>query len=283
MKHVGLFVAGLIVGAASASGATLHVDTFDADVLGWTGGVAPEFVAAGGAGDGGGFAMVLPGSGGNFAAHNSTAAWTGDFAAIGAARVRADFMSPPSSPAPLEMRLVLYGPDSTSERWTSSVAQTVPNDGVWRNYSFTIGAADLAHVQGSATYNQLLAGVVRVMLRHDPGSPDAGGTGVELTSRLGIDNVELAAAPPDPVPGDFDGDGQVDGDDLTGPQGFLARYGNDLDGNSFLTWQQSLGPPGIVAQTAVPEPGAGVLLLAAASLGIRRVIRGGIRGVNRRD
>ena len=78
------------------------------------------------------------------------------------------------------------------------------------------------------------------------------------------------------VPGDFSGDNQVDGADLVV---WCAGYGmtgdadardgdadgdHDVDGNDFLAWQRTLGtaPPPIVA-AAIPEPGAGVLALAA--------------------
>lgn len=56
---------------------------------------------------------------------------------------------------------------------------------------------------------------------------------------------------------DFDGDGDVDSDDLTDSNdGWLARYGNDLDGSDFLAWQQQFGS-GVgpqAASQAVPEP-----------------------------
>ncbi|MEQ8835221.1 MAG: PEP-CTERM sorting domain-containing protein, partial [Lacipirellulaceae bacterium] len=73
-------------------------------------------------------------------------------------------------------------------------------------------------------------------------------------------------------PADFDGDGDVDGQDLTQ---WLGDYGangdsdaND-DGNSdgadFLTWQQNFAPSGsgALASSAVPEPSTTVLLILA--------------------
>ena len=43
-------------------------------------------------------------------------------------------------------------------------------------------------------------------------------------------------------PGDFDSNGVVNGVDLThATLGFNVRYGNDLDGSDFLTWQRNLG------------------------------------------
>lgn len=266
------FAVALIASSRIAAGATLHVDTFDSGVQGWTGGFEPQFVAAGGAGDGGGFILVTPAS--KFATYNFGTAWVSNYQEIGADRVKVDMMAPLDSASPLEMRLVLFGLTSTSERWTSSAAQTVPNDGVWRKYTFLINPTALTHVLGTATYEQMAAGVVRVMLRHDPDAPDSGGTPVD--AKLGIDNVELATAPPPPTPGDFDGDGDVDGSDLTGaPLGFTTRFGGDLSGNDFLDWQRNLGAPlRVSAAGVVPEPITSRLFgLAAAALGIRRCIK----------
>lgn len=73
------------------------------------------------------------------------------------------------------------------------------------------------------------------------------------------------------LPGDFDGDGDVDDADLTNPAvGWQARYGNDLIGEDFLTWQQQFGAGTLAAVTAVPEPTAIVLILLGSCLvGIR--------------
>ncbi len=72
----------------------------------------------------------------------------------------------------------------------------------------------------------------------------------------------------DTFAGDFDFNGVVDGDDLTGPaDGCQARFGDGLNGDDFLIWQQQLdsGPPGLSPFTvAIPEPGS-MLLLALAS------------------
>lgn len=78
-----------------------------------------------------------------------------------------------------------------------------------------------------------------------------------------------------PFTADFDGDGDVDGDDLTDPTlGWQARYGNDLDGADFLAWQQQLGSGvgSLSAAQTVPEPASAALaLLTLASLAIRRL------------
>ncbi len=78
------------------------------------------------------------------------------------------------------------------------------------------------------------------------------------------------------VPGDFDGDGHVDGDDLTNWQsgfGMAAGAGivhgdadndADVDGQDFLIWQSNFTGPGVLpAATPVPEPTSFAMLLAA--------------------
>ena len=65
--------------------------------------------------------------------------------------------------------------------------------------------------------------------------------------------------------GDFDEDGDVDGNDLTHPvKGWKARFGDGLDGGDLLTWQRQLGLSGgdaITAAGAVPEPASAGLAL----------------------
>jgi len=72
------------------------------------------------------------------------------------------------------------------------------------------------------------------------------------------------------TPGDFDGDGDVDGDDLTDPVfGWEARFGIDLDGSDFLDWQANLGT-GTLAAATIPEPTTSALALAALCLAMSR-------------
>lgn len=60
-----------------------------------------------------------------------------------------------------------------------------------------------------------------------------------------IENLDSNFPTPSPENddfGDFDGNGIVDGDDLTHPLfGFYARFGNGLSGLDLLAWQQNLG------------------------------------------
>ncbi len=69
--------------------------------------------------------------------------------------------------------------------------------------------------------------------------------------------------------GDFDQDDDVDGNDLTDPVlGWTTRFGDDLDGSDFLTWQRNLGNPSSVVATSsssgpVSEPASMCLGLCA--------------------
>jgi hypothetical protein len=103
--------------------------------------------------------------------------------------------------------------------------------------------------------------------------------GTPLTTTVGSPNYPLNVAPP--IPGDFDGDGDVDGDDLTDE--WKARFGDDLDGEDFLVWQRNVGTglpaagSAAPAAGAVPEPSTALLISAASTaflLRSRRRIRG---------
>ncbi|MBA3482528.1 MAG: autotransporter-associated beta strand repeat-containing protein [Pirellulales bacterium] len=98
------------------------------------------------------------------------------------------------------------------------------------------------------------------------------------TGLLQVTTMEAA-----PIPGDFDGNGFVDGADLAQWRGDFRAAGSDADadgdsdGNDFLIWQRNLGagtpPPSTPAARAVPEPASWalcVLGIAAAAADRRR-------------
>ncbi len=109
-------------------------------------------------------------------------------------RIRVD-MFRPSGLSELEIRLVLFGP-SPNDRWTSTDAQILPGDGLWRTYEFGILSADLTQVSGTATYADLTDDLNRIMFRHDIGAPSRGGTPVVPSIGVfGIDNVSAVPIP----------------------------------------------------------------------------------------
>lgn len=94
-----------------------------------------------------------------------------------------------------------------------------------------------------------------------------------------IDNVNVVTnlvvdIPDPPIPGDFNSDTVVDGEDLTD---WIAAFGQtagadadedgDSDGNDFLIWQRNIGASAqtFAAAGAVPEPNSLALVAAAAT------------------
>ncbi len=97
------------------------------------------------------------------------------------------YMMRPSGQSNLEMRLVLVGPGTTN-RWTSTNAQTVVGDGTWNQFTFSILEADLTQVLGAGTYSDLTSNVSRLLIRWDEGIPSSSGTS-SGTGTLGLDDI----------------------------------------------------------------------------------------------
>ena len=106
----------------------------------------------------------------------------------------------------------------------------------------------------------------------------ADGSGAQFTSSLitggGLLQVSTFVAP---IPGDFDSNGVVDGDDLAQWEGDFGQNGDsdadgdlDSDGADFLAWQRSFGSGALSLpfSQAVPEPPSIVLLSGLALVGI---------------
>jgi hypothetical protein len=131
----------------------------------------------------GGYLEVSGGLGGNLSVFNATVNGVIDPAVTA---IEIDLLRPAGS-TDLEIRLVLMGP-STSDRWTSTASASVTGDGTWNRYRFSILEADLTQVQGAGSFADLTANLNRLMFRHDPGTPSAGGT-FGPSGTFGIDNV----------------------------------------------------------------------------------------------
>ena len=83
--------------------------------------------------------------------------------------------------------------------WTSTNATALTSGSGWIAASFSVKEANLTRVLGSDSYAASLANVERVLIRHDDGSPDAPNVPTNVSSTLGIDNVELPE--PSALPG----------------------------------------------------------------------------------
>jgi hypothetical protein len=268
----------LVFGTRVGLAATLQLDDFQGGTLeGWSGGASPTLQTSGGpAGSGDAFLQIRAdapvGPGSNLAVHNVSPDWMGDYRVLNVTAISVDLMSPINS-VDLQMRVVLFGPLTADQRWTSQSATLVPNDGAWRNYEFSLAADDLTRVLGTSSYESLMAGVVRVMIRHDAGTPSAGGTSV--AGSLGIDNIRLVTNTPH-LATDFDGDGDVDHQDLAQWERDFGQNGGsdadadgDSDGADFLAWQRTWAPTTNITASAapritIPEPGTGGLAVLLA-------------------
>jgi hypothetical protein len=205
-----------------------HVDDFESGTAGWQG-AGPSVVNTGGpAGEGDAYLRIVAnggnGPGSRASTHNLGSAWIGDYAAAGITAIELDLMNMVTSPGPLSMRLALFGPSSISNRWTSTEAVTIPNDGQWQHVVFPIDADSISRAAGNATYEDMLENIVRVMIRHDTGTPDA--TGTPVTATFGMDNVMLVGAVAQVS--DFNGDGVVDVQDINLLLGEI-RSGTDIE------------------------------------------------------
>jgi len=187
------------------------VEDFSAGTAGWTGAEPAVEPSGGPAGDGDGFLRIeargANGPGSRLAVYNNSPNWTGDFAAAGITSVDLDIMNLETSPAPMSMRLVLFGPNATSNRWTSIEPIVIANDGQWQRISFPVDSEAITRVQGGASYDGMIENVVRLMIRHDANTPSA--TGTTIVGQIGIDNITLVG-PSVSGRGDFNNDGVVD-------------------------------------------------------------------------
>ena len=166
-----------------------QTDNFqEGTVANWTGGGGETNVATGGpAGAGDKYVSFAANS--NLATYNLNQ-WTGNYTAAGVNDVSADLLDLPSQ-QPLSMRIVVFGP--TGSRWTSTIAVAIPADGVWHHAVFSLRQVDLINVLNTGdTYAQTMAGVSRLMFRHDT-TGSSGGT--NFVGSGGLDNPTAVLAP----------------------------------------------------------------------------------------
>ena len=200
---------------------------------GWLG-ASPDVVLTGGpGGDNDEYLEVIATEtgrqGSRAAVYNTSSFWTDNIP--GSVGFKFDMVSFPVTTTDLEMRFVLFGPD-VGDRWTSTEPIVVPNDGVWRPYSFTLAEEDFTQVAGTATFDETIANVDRIMLRHDAGEPSAEGTPVSAT--IGLDNLEIDLGPCFFGFCDVNFDGECNVADLDSLMEIIAagEYDRSIDVNS---------------------------------------------------
>ena len=142
------------------------------------------------------FLQVSQTSTGRLATVNDSSGWTGDYQAASVTGVRADLNTTHSTP--LDIRLVLFdGFNQLADRWTSTNSFTLPNDGLWHTFTFSVQQADLTNVApiNPGTYNSIITNVQRLMFRHQSGPASSQGSTLTLAT-FNIDNIVAIPEPP---------------------------------------------------------------------------------------
>ncbi len=163
-------------------------DFQDGTVQGWDGGTVTNILDSGPLGGGDHSLQLANGGGaGRFAMFN-----TGVNGVISPAvsAITSDILRP-TGEGPAEIRLVLF--DFSGTRWTSTIAATISDNGLWNNYAFSVLESDLTRVFGSGSYADLVGNLERIMFRYDPGPPNAGGT--PLNGTMNFDNISAVPEP----------------------------------------------------------------------------------------
>jgi hypothetical protein len=147
--------------------------------------------------------------------------WAGNAITAGADHVDVDLNN--AGPDPVSVRVMLLTPGCESggtacTAWTSTTAVPLSSGSGWVPATFSVKEADLTRVLGSDSYSASLANVERVLIRHDDGAPDAPNVATNVSSTLGIDNVELQLPEPSGLSGLVAGAGLL---------AALARRGRD--------------------------------------------------------
>jgi hypothetical protein len=226
----------------------------------------------------------------------------GDFALVNAVgdaiSVQLEFCAATGDPANLQEAQRLAG--RSLSRYFNTTTGAINDEGFWA-YELVDALCNLTLVDGNPNWR---ARVVRALQWLHDNRRDPNGHYDTLWGRGGLQSAPLAtwdlndnaavarsslhAALTEPVPGDFNADGNVDAADLarwsegfgmaTGAWLYQGDANRDrrVDGGDFLVWQQSLGGPATTASRAAPEPRGAVMVVAAlGAIGCR--VRGGRR------
>lgn len=182
--------------------------------------------------------------------------------------------------ANLQVSIAIDDPTSVGDVTSTErgVFKSIVADNQWRKYEWFLDEASDWDAWVGSSNGQIDAGRITIDSIQFTGASDA---------QIYLDDIfwDPQAVFVPPIPGDFDGDGDVDNDDLNNnwEQGFGMSSGastingdadgdGDVDGADLLIWQSNFGTvsPGVSA-AAVPEPTSVVLaILGLTGLVARR-------------
>ena len=182
----------LLAGAPAGAITLGQVDTFSAGTLqGWAGGSTPQNVATGGPAGADDRYLQIRAASGNLGTENNEQ-WAGNYASAGVTSLR--FAVENQGETPLALRITLFGPESLTA-FTSIDEFVLPAQSGWVTAEFVLSELSLVRTRGTDSLASTLAGVTRLLLRHDPDPVSAPGVQNPVTGLLGIDDVTAVPEP----------------------------------------------------------------------------------------
>ena len=182
----------LLAGAPAGAISVGQVDTFSTGtLLSWVGGSAPTNVATGGPGGVGDRYLQIRASGGNLGTDNS-AQWAGDYLSAGVTSLRFELQNQGANPVAL--RVTVLGTGALTAYTSVDEFVLAPGSG-WVSAEFALTDAALVRTRGADSLAQTLAGVSKLLLRHDPDPLSPPGEQNPVTATLGIDNITAVPEP----------------------------------------------------------------------------------------
>lgn len=161
-----------------------QIDDFqDGTTMSWLGGANPTNTPSGGpTGADDKFLMLTTGVNNKLASYN-IARWGGNYATAGVGRIEADLKN--YGQTDLYIRVVLHGTNGT--RWSAKTPFVLPVGGTWTHHGVDLLATNFTITQGTGTFADTIAGLDRLMFRHEVIISTEGSI---VTGSLGIDNVK---------------------------------------------------------------------------------------------
>jgi hypothetical protein len=213
--------------------------------------------------------------------------WNGNWTATGVTQISLGIRNP--NAFDLSVRLGISGPGGQSAGGSGDThvtdAITVTADNAWHELSFHVSAADFTAI-GNYDTATALAGVTHFRVIHNP---DLSFIGAAVQGAFYLDNIR-AIGPPTSIPGDYNGNQDVDGADYvvwretlnqtganlradgTGPGGVPDGVVNALD---YSFWRGRFGNLGSgsgssVPLNLVPEPETWLIILGVSLIACRK-------------
>jgi hypothetical protein len=188
--------------------------------------------------------------------------------------IKVEGYAPLDDGLPAKVQIIFQGPGFQADEYSIGVNDqnlgqfpAVPQlTSTFQNFSHPL--SDFAFIGGAWDFPTLFAGTTQILVQVEPyltpGSANADEIGLDNDNVLTIDNVRIEGPFGTAVPGDYDGDSDVDGDDFLIWQ--RGQSPNGMVPGDLTAWKDNFGTAPAGATTAIPEPGA--LALAATALAL---------------